>query len=122
MHILRRLRFLVCVAVGFYGNEKATPVQLPVKTDQDTLREGYRYVLWHYSTIYYWLYILLLHFFGLYHVMRKCPWLLLKLRSSSHALDLVWIFLNRLSFAVHYYSTIWPLRILEKFIFSCGQS
>ncbi|XP_040995094.1 protein FRA10AC1 [Juglans microcarpa x Juglans regia] len=30
--------------VGFYGKEKATHVKLPVKTDQDTLREGYRFI------------------------------------------------------------------------------
>ncbi|KAE8677480.1 Cellulose synthase family protein isoform 1 [Hibiscus syriacus] len=29
--------------VGFYGKEKSTDVKLPVKTDHDTLREGYRY-------------------------------------------------------------------------------
>ncbi|XP_062174809.1 uncharacterized protein LOC133879988 [Alnus glutinosa] len=30
--------------VGFYGKERATHVKLPVKTDQDTLREGYRFI------------------------------------------------------------------------------
>ncbi|CAL5401526.1 unnamed protein product [Camellia sinensis] len=28
--------------VGFYGNERSTEEKLPLKTDQDTLREGYR--------------------------------------------------------------------------------
>lgn len=39
---------MVCLrfAVAFYGKEKSmqTHLKLPVKTDQDTLREGYRYV------------------------------------------------------------------------------
>ncbi|MFQ6626888.1 hypothetical protein Gotur_005331 [Gossypium turneri] len=29
--------------LGFYGKEKSTDVKLPIKTDHDTLREGYRY-------------------------------------------------------------------------------
>jgi len=29
--------------VRFYGKDKPAEVKLPVKTDQDTLREGYRY-------------------------------------------------------------------------------
>ncbi|CAL5340557.1 unnamed protein product [Camellia sinensis] len=28
--------------IGFYGNERSTEEKLPLKTDQDTLREGYR--------------------------------------------------------------------------------
>ncbi|KAL6557537.1 hypothetical protein OROMI_017887 [Orobanche minor] len=28
--------------VGYYGKEKSSRETLPVKTDQDTLREGYR--------------------------------------------------------------------------------
>lgn len=35
--------FAYCFAVGFYGKENSTDVKLPVKTDHDTLREGYRY-------------------------------------------------------------------------------
>ncbi|CAN1132660.1 Protein FRA10AC1 [Linum perenne] len=31
--------------VKFYGNEKSSNVKLPVKTDRDTLREGYRYCI-----------------------------------------------------------------------------
>ncbi|CAN0917401.1 Protein FRA10AC1 [Linum grandiflorum] len=31
--------------VKFYGNEKSSNVKLPVRTDQDTLREGYRYCI-----------------------------------------------------------------------------
>ncbi|KAK8495057.1 hypothetical protein V6N12_055206 [Hibiscus sabdariffa] len=30
--------------VGFYGKEKSTDLKLPVKTDYDTLREGYRFI------------------------------------------------------------------------------
>ncbi|KAK8639847.1 hypothetical protein V6N13_138213 [Hibiscus sabdariffa] len=30
--------------VGFYGKEKSTDLKLPVKTDHDTLREGYRFI------------------------------------------------------------------------------
>ncbi|KDP43478.1 hypothetical protein JCGZ_16765 [Jatropha curcas] len=30
--------------VSFYGKEKSANVKLPVKTDQDTLREGYRFI------------------------------------------------------------------------------
>ncbi|GMI75765.1 hypothetical protein like AT4G15030 [Hibiscus trionum] len=30
--------------VGFYGKENSTDVKLPVKTDHDTLREGYRFI------------------------------------------------------------------------------
>ncbi|XP_022756788.1 protein FRA10AC1 [Durio zibethinus] len=30
--------------VCFYGKEKSTDVKLPVKTDHDTLREGYRFI------------------------------------------------------------------------------
>lgn len=30
--------------VGFYGKEKLSNVKLPVKTDQDTLKEGYRFI------------------------------------------------------------------------------
>ncbi|KAB2070418.1 hypothetical protein ES319_A08G154800v1 [Gossypium barbadense] len=30
--------------VGFYGKEKSTDVKLPIKTDHDTLREGYRFI------------------------------------------------------------------------------
>ncbi|KAL2461253.1 Folate-sensitive fragile site protein Fra10Ac1 [Abeliophyllum distichum] len=30
--------------VGFYGKEKSVQDKLPVKTDQDTLREGYRFI------------------------------------------------------------------------------
>ncbi|KAL5538607.1 hypothetical protein UlMin_044801 [Ulmus minor] len=30
--------------VGFYGMEKPAQVKLPIKTDQDTLREGYRFI------------------------------------------------------------------------------
>lgn len=30
--------------VGFYGKEKSPSIRLPVKTDQDTLREGYRFI------------------------------------------------------------------------------
>ncbi|GLU00279.1 hypothetical protein SLE2022_176570 [Rubroshorea leprosula] len=30
--------------VAFYGKEKSQHVKLPVKTDQDTLREGYRFI------------------------------------------------------------------------------
>ncbi|GAV67000.1 Fra10Ac1 domain-containing protein [Cephalotus follicularis] len=30
--------------VGFYGKEKSTQLKLPVKTDQDALREGYRFI------------------------------------------------------------------------------
>ncbi|KAK6240223.1 hypothetical protein QUC31_005692 [Theobroma cacao] len=30
--------------VDFYGKEKSTDVKLPVKTDHDTLREGYRFI------------------------------------------------------------------------------
>ncbi|GMP62595.1 hypothetical protein CsSME_00024639 [Camellia sinensis var. sinensis] len=30
--------------VGFYGNERSTEEKLPLKTDQDTLREGYRFI------------------------------------------------------------------------------
>ncbi|XP_060198948.1 uncharacterized protein LOC132627564 [Lycium barbarum] len=30
--------------VGFYGRESFTQEKLPVKTDQDTLREGYRFI------------------------------------------------------------------------------
>ncbi|CAI9769720.1 unnamed protein product [Fraxinus pennsylvanica] len=30
--------------VGFYGKEKSAQDKLPVKTDQDTLREGYRFI------------------------------------------------------------------------------
>jgi len=30
-------------AVNFYGKERSVQANLPVKTDQDTLREGYRY-------------------------------------------------------------------------------
>ncbi|KAK4365170.1 hypothetical protein RND71_016528 [Anisodus tanguticus] len=30
--------------VGFYGRERFTQEKLPVKTDQDTLREGYRFI------------------------------------------------------------------------------
>ncbi|KAA8515675.1 hypothetical protein F0562_018714 [Nyssa sinensis] len=30
--------------VGFYGKERSTQEKLPVKTDQDTLREGYRFI------------------------------------------------------------------------------
>ncbi|KAJ4711622.1 protein FRA10AC1 [Melia azedarach] len=30
--------------VSFYGKEKSTNLKLPVKTDQDTLREGYRFI------------------------------------------------------------------------------
>lgn len=37
------LLFAYCFAVGFYGKEKSTDVNLPIKTDHDTLREGYRY-------------------------------------------------------------------------------
>jgi hypothetical protein len=52
------VKFLVCVAVGFYGKERATHVKLPVKTDQDTLREGYRYVLLcYYLQIFSWLHV-----------------------------------------------------------------
>lgn len=29
---------------GFYGKETSTQQKLPIKTDQDTIREGYRYV------------------------------------------------------------------------------
>ncbi|CAN0917398.1 Protein FRA10AC1 [Linum grandiflorum] len=32
------------VDVKFYGNEKSSNVKLPVRTDQDTLREGYRFI------------------------------------------------------------------------------
>lgn len=35
--------FAYSFAVDFYGKEKSTDVKLPVKTDHDTLREGYRY-------------------------------------------------------------------------------
>ncbi|CAN0917402.1 Protein FRA10AC1 [Linum grandiflorum] len=31
--------------VKFYGNEKSSNVKLPVRTDQDTLREGYRFCI-----------------------------------------------------------------------------
>ncbi|XP_076920459.1 uncharacterized protein LOC143581585 [Bidens hawaiensis] len=30
--------------VGFYGGEKQKQEQLPIKTDQDTLRDGYRFI------------------------------------------------------------------------------
>ncbi|KAK4722459.1 hypothetical protein R3W88_012692 [Solanum pinnatisectum] len=30
--------------VGFYGRERSTQEKLPVKTDQDTLKEGYRFI------------------------------------------------------------------------------
>ncbi|EYU29031.1 hypothetical protein MIMGU_mgv1a016564mg [Erythranthe guttata] len=30
--------------VGYYGGEKSSRDALPVKTDQDTLREGYRFI------------------------------------------------------------------------------
>ncbi|CAA0806948.1 Unknown protein [Striga hermonthica] len=30
--------------VGYYGKQKSTEATLPVKTDQDTLREGYRFI------------------------------------------------------------------------------
>ncbi|XP_004306537.1 PREDICTED: protein FRA10AC1 [Fragaria vesca subsp. vesca] len=30
--------------VSYYGGEKSSHVKLPVKTDQDTLREGYRFI------------------------------------------------------------------------------
>ncbi|CAK9140383.1 unnamed protein product [Ilex paraguariensis] len=30
--------------VDFYGKERSTKEKLPVKTDQDTLREGYRFI------------------------------------------------------------------------------
>jgi protein FRA10AC1 len=30
--------------VRFYGKDKPAEVKLPVKTDQDTLREGYRFI------------------------------------------------------------------------------
>lgn len=30
--------------VGFYGRETSTQEKLPVKTDQDTIREGYRFI------------------------------------------------------------------------------
>ncbi|CAB4298546.1 unnamed protein product [Prunus armeniaca] len=30
--------------VSFYGREESSHVKLPVKTDQDTLREGYRFI------------------------------------------------------------------------------
>jgi hypothetical protein len=30
--------------VSFYGKENSRSVKLPVKTDQDTLREGYRFI------------------------------------------------------------------------------
>ncbi|XP_071931700.1 uncharacterized protein [Coffea arabica] len=30
--------------VGFYGKERSVKAKLPVKTDQDTLREGYRFI------------------------------------------------------------------------------
>ncbi|XP_024025849.1 protein FRA10AC1 [Morus notabilis] len=30
--------------VGFYGKEKSSSIRWPVKTDQDTLREGYRFI------------------------------------------------------------------------------
>ncbi|KAL0297908.1 UNVERIFIED_CONTAM: protein FRA10AC1, partial [Sesamum calycinum] len=31
--------------VGYYGKDKSARETLPVKTDQDTLREGYRYCI-----------------------------------------------------------------------------
>ncbi|XP_034704777.1 protein FRA10AC1 isoform X2 [Vitis riparia] len=30
---------------GFYGEQRSTHTKLPVKTDQDTIREGYRFIL-----------------------------------------------------------------------------
>lgn len=70
-----QLKFLVCVAVGFYGKEKATHVKLPVKTDQDTLREGYRYVLLcYYLQFCSWLHMSLLHLFGFYSVLYRFLW------------------------------------------------
>lgn len=30
--------------VNFYGKERSVQANLPVKTDQDTLREGYRFI------------------------------------------------------------------------------
>lgn len=41
------LRFFfdnICFTAGFYGEQRSTHTKLPVKTDQDTIREGYRYV------------------------------------------------------------------------------
>ncbi|KAH7527851.1 hypothetical protein FEM48_Zijuj05G0010400 [Ziziphus jujuba var. spinosa] len=38
------LMIIVCDAVDFYGKEKSAQVKLPIKTDQDTLREGYRFI------------------------------------------------------------------------------
>ncbi|KAF8044641.1 hypothetical protein N665_7361s0001, partial [Sinapis alba] len=35
---------LLYFAVRFYGKDKPTEVKLPVKTDHDTLREGYRFI------------------------------------------------------------------------------
>lgn len=34
----------ICFTAGFYGEQRSTHTKLPVKTDQDTIREGYRYV------------------------------------------------------------------------------
>lgn len=34
--------FKFYVVVNFYGREESPHVKLPIKTDQDTLREGYR--------------------------------------------------------------------------------
>lgn len=34
---------LYMFTAGFYGKESSSQEKLPIKTDQDTLREGYRY-------------------------------------------------------------------------------
>ncbi|KAF2293569.1 hypothetical protein GH714_002884 [Hevea brasiliensis] len=42
--ILRLIVFMCYDVVSFYGKEKSSNVKLPVKTDRDTLREGYRFI------------------------------------------------------------------------------
>lgn len=41
-------------AVRFYGKDKPTEVKLPLKTDHDTLREGYRYGALLYNVVSCW--------------------------------------------------------------------
>lgn len=116
------LRFLFWVAVGFYGKEKATHVKLPVKTDQDTLREGYRYVLLCYSLqVRNWLHVcitplwlilcdvLFSIFITQFQIFSICIWW----KTFWFLVGSFWISFNQ----VDYCSTRQPLSILWNFIF-----